>query len=374
MLSAFEEDNNMFAFIVGTRPEIIKMAPIIRECNKQGIKDLIIHTGQHYSYEMDKVFFEELNLRNPDYALGVGSGTDAEQVGKILVGVENVLINEQPDVVLVEGDTNSVFAGAYAATKIHVEVGHVEAGLRSFDRFMPEEINRILTDHVSDFLFAPTAKSKENLLAEGISANKISITGNTIVDAVHQNLQLAQKRQSVLNELGIEKNNYFLITTHRRENVDNKSRLNGILKGLTELHNEFDVPIIFPMHPRTRNRVAEFNLALDGIAPISPIGFLEFLLLEANAELVITDSGGVQEEACILKVPCITVRNNTERPETIAVHSNLLVGTQPDQILNGAKAMLNTSRNWNNPFGNGDAGERIVSVLTSASKACGVEI
>jgi UDP-N-acetylglucosamine 2-epimerase (non-hydrolysing) len=364
----------MFAFIVGTRPEIIKMAPIIRECKKQGIKALIIHTGQHYSYEMDKVFFEELNLRSPDYALGVGSGTDAEQVGKILVGVENVLMNEQPDVVLVEGDTNSVFAGAYAATKLHVEVGHVEAGLRSFDRFMPEEINRILTDHVSDFLFAPTAKSKENLLAEGISANKISITGNTIVDAVHQNLQLAQKRQSVLNELSIEKNNYFLITTHRRENVDNKLRLNGILKGLTELHHEFDVPIIFPMHPRTRNRVAEFNLALDGITPISPIGFLEFLLLEANAELVITDSGGVQEEACILKVPCITVRNNTERPETIAVHSNLLVGTQPDQILNGAKAMLNTPRNWNNPFGNGDAGERIVSVLTSASKACGVEI
>jgi UDP-N-acetylglucosamine 2-epimerase (non-hydrolysing) len=364
----------MFAFIVGTRPEIIKMAPIIRECKKQGIKALIIHTGQHYSYEMDKVFFEELNLRSPDYALGVGSGTDAEQVGKILVGVENVLMNEQPDVVLVEGDTNSVFAGAYAATKLHVEVGHVEAGLRSFDRFMPEEINRILTDHVSDFLFAPTAKSKENLLAEGISANKISITGNTIVDAVHQNLQLAQKRQSVLNELSIEKNNYFLITTHRRENVDNKLRLNGILKGLTKLHHEFDVPIIFPMHPRTRNRVAEFNLALDGITPISPIGFLEFLLLEANAELVITDSGGVQEEACILKVPCITVRNNTERPETIAVHSNLLVGTQPDQILNGAKAMLNTPRNWNNPFGNGDAGERIVSVLTSASKACGVEI
>jgi len=364
----------MFAFIVGTRPEIIKMAPIIRECKKQGIRDLIIHTGQHYSYEMDKVFFEELNLRNPDYSLGVGSGTDAEQTGKILVGVENVLMNEQPDVVLVEGDTNSVFAGAFAATKLQVEVGHVEAGLRSFDRFMPEEINRILTDHISDFLFAPTTKAKKNLLAEGIPANKISITGNTIVDAIHQNLQLAQKRESVLSELNIEKSNYFLITAHRSENVDNKARLNGILKGLTELHNEFDVPIIFPMHPRTRKRVVEFDLALDGITPISPIGFLEFLLLEANAELVITDSGGVQEEACILGVPCITVRDNTERPETIAVHSNLLVGTQSDQILNGAKAMLNAPQKWKNPFGNGDASERIVSVLTDAFKACGVEI
>jgi UDP-N-acetylglucosamine 2-epimerase (non-hydrolysing) len=364
----------MFAFIVGTRPEIIKMAPIVRECKKQGIADLIIHTGQHYSYEMDKIFFEELELRDPEYTLGVGSGTDAEQVGKMLVGVENVLMKEQPDVVLVEGDTNSVFAGAFAATKLHVEVGHVEAGLRSFDRFMPEEINRVLTDHVSDFLFAPTAKAKENLLAEGISANKISITGNTIVDAVNQNLQLAQKRENVFSELSIEKNDYFLTTAHRIENVDNKKRLHGILKGLTELHYEFDVPIIFPMHPRTRKRVAEYDLALDGVTPISPIGFLEFLLLEANAELIITDSGGVQEEACILGVPCITVRDNTERPETVAVSSNLIVGTDPDKIVTGAKAMLNTPHTWRNPFGDGNSGQRIVSILIGAFKACGVEI
>jgi UDP-N-acetylglucosamine 2-epimerase (non-hydrolysing) len=364
----------MFAFIVGTRPEIIKMAPIVRECKKQGIADLIIHTGQHYSYEMDKIFFEELELRDPDYTLGVGSGTDAEQVGKMLVGVENVLMKEQPDVVLVEGDTNSVFAGAFAATKLHVEVGHVEAGLRSFDRFMPEEINRVLTDHVSDFLFAPTAKAKENLLAEGISANKIFITGNTIVDAVNQNLQLAKKRENVFSELSIEKNDYFLITAHRMENVDNKKRLRGILKGLTELHYEFDVPIVFPMHPRTRKRIAEYDLALDGVTPISPIGFLEFLLLEANAELIITDSGGVQEEACILGVPCITVRDNTERPETVAVSSNLIVGTDPDRIVIGAKAMLNAPHTWRNPFGDGNAGQRIVSILTGAFKACGVEI
>lgn len=364
----------MLAFVVGTRPEIIKMAPVIRECKRRGIADLIIHTGQHYTYEMDKVFFEELGLRDPDYMLGIGSGTDAEQIGKILVGVESALTNEQPDVVLVEGDTNSVFAGAFAATKLHIEVGHVEAGLRSFDRFMPEEINRVLTDHVSDFLFAPTEEAKKNLLTEGISANKISITGNTIVDAVHQNLQLAQKRVSVLSKLNLEKKNYFLITAHRRENVDNKARLSSILKGLTELHYEFDAPIMFPMHPRTRKRVAEFNLSLDGITPISPIGFLEFLLLEANAELIITDSGGVQEEACILRVPCITVRDNTERPETIAAGSNLIVGTEPDRIVTGAKAMLNTPRNWSNPFGDGDSGPRIVSILTDAFEACGIEI
>lgn len=364
----------MLAFVVGTRPEIIKMAPIIRECQGHGIAHLIIHTGQHYSYQMDRVFFEELELRDPNYALGVGSGTNAEQIGKILVGVETALMKEQPDVVLVEGDTNSVFAAAFAATTLHIEVGHVEAGLRSRDAFMPEEINRVLTDHISDFLFAPTVNAKKNLLAEGISANKIFVTGNTIADAVHQNLQIAEKRTNILKELDIDSRNYFLVTAHRQENVDSKLRLQGILKGLKELHDEYDAPIIFPMHPRTKKRVAEFNLALDGIASTSPMGFHEFLVLEANADLIITDSGGVQEEACILKVPCITVRDNTERPETLSVRSNLVVGTEPDRIADGAKAMLNKSRNWRNPFGDGDAAQRIVLVLSNAFEACGVNI
>ena len=365
---------SVLAFVVGTRPEIIKMAPVIRECEKQSIDALIIHTGQHYSYDMDKIFFEELELRDADYALRVGSGTDAEQTGRILVGVERALIKEQPDVVLVEGDTNSVFASAFAATKLHVEVGHVEAGLRSYDRFMPEEINRVLTDHISDFLFAPTAKAEANLLAEGIPSNNISVTGNTIVDAVRQNLKLAQKKARILEELNIDESNYFLTTAHRRENVDSKARLSGILKGLKALHDEFDAPIIFPMHPRTKNRLAEFDLALDGVISTPPIGFLEFLLLEANAKLIITDSGGVQEEACTLKVPCITVRDNTERPETVAVHSNLVVGTDADQIVTGARAMLKKPRNWDNPFGDGDSGQRIVAVLKSAFEACGVDL
>ncbi|MGZ4862501.1 MAG: non-hydrolyzing UDP-N-acetylglucosamine 2-epimerase, partial [Halobacteriota archaeon] len=263
---------------------------------------------------------------------------------------------------------------AFAATKLHVEVGHVEAGLRSYDRFMPEEINRVLTDHISDFLFAPTAEAEANLLSEGIPSNKISVTGNTIVDAVRQNLELAQKRASILEELDIDKKTYFLTTAHRRENVDNKTRLSGILKGLKALHDEFDAPIIFPMHPRTKNRVAEFRLALNGVISTPPIGFLEFLLLEANAKLIITDSGGVQEEACTLKVPCITVRDNTERPETVAVHSNLVVGTDADQIVRGARAMLHKPRNWDNPFGDGDSGQRVVAVLKSAFEACGVDL
>jgi UDP-N-acetylglucosamine 2-epimerase (non-hydrolysing) len=364
----------MLAFVVGTRPEIIKMAPVIRECQKQGVANLIIHTGQHYSYEMDRLFFEELELRDPNYMLGVGSGTNAEQIGKILVGVETVLVKEEPEVVLVEGDTNSVFAAAFAATTLHIEVGHVEAGLRSRDAFMREEVNRILTDHISNFLFAPTADAKRNLLSEGISANKISVTGNTIVDAVRENLQIAKKRANILEELDIDSKNYFLVTAHRQENVDSKVRLHGILEGLKRLHDEYDAPIIFPMHPRTKKRVAEFDLALDGIASTSPTGFLEFLTLEANADLIITDSGGVQEEACILKVPCITVRDNTERPETLAVQSNLVVGTEPDRIVDGARAMLNKSRDWRNPFGDGDAAQRIVHVLSNAFEACGVKI
>jgi UDP-N-acetylglucosamine 2-epimerase (non-hydrolysing) len=239
---------------------------------------------------------------------------------------------------------------------------------------MREEINRILTDHISDFLFAPTAGAKRNLLSEGISANKISVTGNTIVDAVRQNLKIAEKRASILKELDVEGRNYFLATAHRQENVDSKLRLQGILNGLKRLHDEYDAPIIFPMHPRTKRRVAEFNLALDGIASTSPMGFLEFLVLEANADLIITDSGGVQEEACILKVPCITVRDNTERPETLAVHSNVVVGTAPDRIVDGARTMLSKSRNWRNPFGDGDAAQRIVDVLRNAFDACGVSI
>jgi len=364
----------MLAFILGTRPEIIKMAPIIRECEKQGIDYILVHTGQHYSYEMDEIFFKELELSEANYMLGVGSGTDAEQIGKILIGVEDVLVKETPDIILVEGDTNSVFAGAYAAAKLHVEIGHVESGLRSYDRRMPEEINRVLTDHVSDFLFAPTADAQRNLLREGISASKIYVTGNTIVDAVYQNLEIARKKVDILRELNVEERSFFLATSHRQENIDNKARLSGIIEGLDLLHCEFDVPIIFPVHPRTYKRVSEFDLTSNEIVPIPPKSFLEFLLLEANAKLIITDSGGVQEEACTLRVPCITLRNNTERPETLVVGSNVLVGAEPDRILAGARAMLSKPRDWSNPFGEGNSGPHIMSILKSALEACGAAI
>jgi len=351
------------AIILGTRPEIIKMSPVIRECERRGEDYFILHTGQHYSYKMDRVFFEELELPQPKYNLDVGSGTHAEQTGKIMIGAEKILVKEKPDVVLVQGDTNTVLAGALAATKLHIKVGHVEAGLRSYDRRMPEEINRVLTDHISDYLFAPTEKAKQNLLREGIDESKIFVTGNTIVDAVYQNLEIAERKVNVLKDLGLKSKEYFIVTAHRQENVDVKERLKGILKGLELIHKEFSMPVVFPVHPRTQRRIKEFGFSLDGVDVIDPLSFLEFLQLEANARLVLTDSGGVQEETCILGVPCVTLRDNTERPETLEVGSNVLVGTKPERISEGVRTMLNRENNWRNPFGDGKTGERITRIL-----------
>ena len=353
----------MIAIVLGTRPELIKMSPVIRECEERRLDYFILHTGQHYSYEMDRVFFEELELPQPKYNLDVGSGTHAEQTGKIMIGVEKILMKEKPDVVLVQGDTNTTMAGALAATKLHIKVGHVEAGLRSYDRRMPEEINRVLADHISDYLFAPTEKAKQNLLKEGIDETKIFVTGNTIVDAVYQNLEIAKRKVNVLRDLGLKPKEYFLVTAHRQENVDVKERLKGILKGLELIHEEFSMPVVFPVHPRTQKRIKEFGFSLDGVEVISPLGFLEFLQLEANARLVLTDSGGVQEETCILGVPCVTLRDNTERPETLEVGSNILAGTKPERILEGVRTMFNRENSWENPFGDGRAGKRIVEIL-----------
>ena len=358
----------MISIVLGTRPEIIKMSPVIRECEEKGLDYFILHTGQHYSYEMDRVFFDELELPQPKYNLDVGSGTHAEQTGRIMIGVEKVLMKERPDIVLVQGDTNTTLSGALAAAKLQIKVGHVEAGLRSFDRRMPEEINRVLTDHISDYLFAPTEKARQNLLREGLDGSRIYVTGNTIVDAVYQNLEIAKKKVNVLKDLGLKSEGYFLVTAHRQENVDVKERLKGILKGLELIRQEFSMPVVFPMHPRTRRRIREFGLSLDGIEVINPLGFLEFLQLEANARLVLTDSGGVQEETCILKVPCVTLRDNTERPETIEVGANMLAGTDPEKILGCSKIMLNRGRNWENPFGDGKAGKRIVGIIIESLK------
>jgi len=353
------------AIVLGTRPEIIKMSPIIRVLEKKSIDFFILHTGQHYLYNMDQVFFEQLKLPQPKYNLKVGSGTHAEETGKMMIGIEKVLLDEKPSIVLVEGDTNSVLAGSLAAVKVGLDVGHVEAGLRSYDRSMPEEINRIVADHISQILFAPTEKARGNLLYEGIKEEKIHVTGNTIVDAVYQNLELANKSvgKNVLESLGIVEGNYFLATVHRQENVDNPKRFKDILEGLKLVQDYFGIPIVYPIHPRSRKMMKEYGFDPGKIVLTEPIDYLSFLTLESRAKLVFTDSGGVQEEACILKVPCVTLRDNTERPETIEVGANTLAGAEPKRILEKTKLMIDDDRRWPNPFGDGRAGERIVSIL-----------
>ena len=352
------------SIILGTRPEIIKLSPIIRILENSGEDWHIIHTNQHYSENMDKIFFKELNLPNPKYNLNIGSGTHGEQTGKMLIKIEKVLLNEKPDVVVVQGDTNTVLAGALVASKLKIDIAHVEAGLRSFDRAMPEEINRVLTDHLSSYLFAPTEIAKNNLIREGIDKEKIFVVGNTIVDATLQNLRIAEKKD-FLN--GID-NDYFLLTLHRAENVDNKDRLKDIIDALFEMIEIYKKPIIFPIHPRTKKRLKEFNLferlkSNKNIEIIEPVGYLEFLMLEKNAKLILTDSGGVQEEACILKVPCVTLRDSTERPETVEVGANILVGSDKNKLIKAVEIMLKRDRDWINPYGDGKSGERIVKIL-----------
>jgi UDP-N-acetylglucosamine 2-epimerase (non-hydrolysing) len=354
------------ALILGTRPEIIKMAPLIKIYQENRADFFLLHTGQHYSYELDKVFFDQLKLPQPEFNIDVGSGSHAEQTGKMLIGIEKILLEEKPDIVLVEGDTNSVLAGGLAAAKLGIKVGHIEAGLRSYDRGMPEEINRVLTDHLSDYLFAPTSQAKQLLLGEGIGEKKVFVTGNTIVDAVFQNLELAKSGKDVISDLHIKPGRYFLVTLHRQENVDSAERFGSILEGLRKIALRYRLPVIYPIHPRSRKKMSEFALHPENLTIIEPLDFLGFLQLESNARLILTDSGGVQEEACILGIPCVTIRDNTERPETLEVGANILAGASAERIVECARVMLDKKEKWVNPFGDGKAAERIVNIIMEA--------
>lgn len=352
------------AIVLGTRPEIIKMSPIIRELQLRKIDFLLLHTGQHYSYNMDLAFFEQLGLPAPDRNLHSGSGTHAEETARILEGVERFIEKEKPGSVLVEGDTNTVLAGSLAASKGRVLLGHVEAGLRSGDRRMPEEINRIVADHVSDILFAPTYIARENLQREGINERSIHTTGNTIVDAIKHDIPLANKAQLAID---VPTSGYLLLTLHRQENVDDRGRLKRVLGAISSTSSRLGIPLLYPIHPRTRKRIAQFGLKLgDSIKAVPPQGYFEFLKLMQGAGLVLTDSGGVQEETCILKVPCVTIRDNTERPETIKAGSNVLTSAEPARMLAAAKEMMARKRSWTSPFGDGNAGRRIINILTKA--------
>lgn len=356
--------------VLGTRPEIIKASPLIRALESRKLDYFVIHTGQHYSYNMDKIFFEELQLPKPKYNLEIGSGSHGSQTGIMLEKIEEVLIKEKPAVVLLIGDTNSVLAGALAAAKLHIKVGHIEGGLRSYDKDMAEEQNRIVTDHLSDYLFAPSEKAAQILVNEGISKEKVFVVGNTIVDAVYQNIILSEKSKDVLKKFNLEKRKYVVATAHRPENVDNNIRLSKIILGLSKINSNTNLPVIFSAHPRTKNKINEFNIRLnDGVKLIDPLGYLEFLQLLNNAEVLVTDSGGIQEESSILKVPCVTLRDNTERPETVEIGSNKIAGVEPESVLQKTIEMMASKRNWTTPYGDGRTAEKIIDIVTKNLKA-----
>ena len=350
--------------VLGTRPEIIKLSPVIQECKRLDCSYQVIHTGQHYSDRLDGTFFDQLELPAPDHNLGVGSDHQGQQTAEMLAGIEEVLLDIEPETVLVQGDTNSVLAGAIATSKLDVELAHVEAGLRSYDRDMPEESNRVVTDHVADYLFPPTEDSEENLLEEGIPPSRILVTGNTVVDALTRHLELARKHSDVLTDCGLADEEYIVLTAHRAENVDDERRFRQLLSGVERAAKAFDVDVVYPIHPRAAERLEQFEIDVpDRICVLDPLGYLDFLRLEAAAALVVTDSGGVQEEACILGVPCVTVRDSTERPETVSAGANWLAGCDPQTIERGVEKMLETSTDWLNPFGDGTASHRIMQQI-----------
>jgi UDP-N-acetylglucosamine 2-epimerase (non-hydrolysing) len=351
------------AIVVGTRPEIIKMAPIVRACAERGAPFLLLHTGQHYSFELDGVFFRELELPAPHHNLEVGSGSQAYQIAAIIHGLEPILTRARPDVVLVEGDTNSVLAAGLAAHKVGLRVGHVEAGLRSYDRSMPEEINRILTDHLADHLFAPTVRARGILLSEGVAEERIHVTGNTVVDEVLRQRERA-RIPGLLERFEVTPGGYALATIHRSGNVDCEDRLRGIFAGLADAGRALGMPVLASLHPRTAQRLEALGLvADDAVRRLPPLSYLEFLGLHAEAALMLTDSGGLQEEACCLHVPCVTLRENTERPESLEVGANMLAGADPEGIVAAARTMRDRARDWANPFGDGRSGSRIVDLL-----------
>lgn len=317
--------------IVGARPQFIKSAPVSREL-RQVAEEILVHTGQHYDDSMSGVFFRDLNLPEPDYHLGVGSGTQAQQTGEMLKKIEEVLLGERPECVLVYGDTNSTLAGALAAAKLHIPVVHVEAGLRSFNRRMPEEINRVMTDHLSVLLLCPTETAVKNLEREGLNKGG-HLIGDVMYDALLDGAEIATKTSTILDRLNLRGERFVLVTVHRAENTDQLHRLEGIVTALVGLA-EAGHTVVFPVHPRTQKQLSKLSLKRsDRFMQIDPVSFLDMIALQSMADLILTDSGGIQKEAHWLQIPCLTLRDDTEWVETIESGWNRLVGADPQRIL-----------------------------------------
>jgi len=376
--------------VIGARPQFIKAAVVTRAIQavnmergsppgKENIEEITVHTGQHYDYDMDRIFFLELGLREPGYHLGIGSASHGEQTGRMLQGIEEVLLREGPDVVIVYGDTNSTLAGALAACKLHFPVAHVEAGLRSYNRNMPEEINRVIVDHVSSFLFCPTKNAVTNLKKEGIIDGDVAVAhvGDVMYDSVLYNLKIAKEKSEILRELGLRANDrspsspdYALVTLHRAENTDNPQRLRNIFEALDEVSQE--MVVIFPLHPRTKKTIEGLGIKGKGknLRLIGPVSYFDMLLLERDARVILTDSGGVQKEAFWLGVPCITLREETEWAETVECGWNRLAGADTRRIINAVHEALGPQQSPSSGkgkaiYGDGRAGERIVALLLS---------
>ena len=359
------ELSGSFMVVVGTRPEIIKMAPVVRAFEAQSLPYIFVHCGQHYDYNMSQQFIEELELPTPEYGFRVKAYTPGLQTGRILTLIERVVKKEVPKVVLVEGDTNGVLASALAAIKLGVPVGHVEAGLRSFDLRMPEEHNRRLVDHVSQYLFAPTETARRNLDRENVWG-KIYVTGNTVIDAVMQHLPLAEKKSQILGKIRFKR--FALVTAHRAENVDDPV----VLRNFVEAFAEAPIPVVYPIHPRSKKRLRQQKMLrklgpTENVQFLPPLGYFDFLVLMKNCEMIITDSGGIQEEATApgIRKPVLVIRLSTERPEAVEAGFARVVGTQKAGVLNAMEQTLDDRRRLprTSPYGDGTAARKIVDIL-----------
>lgn len=353
------------ASIVGARPQFVKCSVLSREIRKNH-QEILIHTGQHYDYEMSKVFFRELEIPEPDYHLNVGSGTHAYQVGEMLMRIEAALIDEKPQLIIVYGDTNSTLAGALASAKLQIKLGHVEAGLRSYDKSMPEEINRILTDHCSDYLFCPTQTGVDNLGKEGIVRN-VYLTGDVMLDALLFAREIAEKSE-ILEKLNLRNKEYLVATIHRKSNVDNESNIRAIVDALCRI----DETVVFPVHPGTEKALKQYGLYQKlerRIKIIKPLGYIEFIKLLNHAKKVLTDSGGVQKEAYLLKIPCITLRDNTEWVETVKDGWNVLVGVDTEKIVSTVYVFEPSLDKHTGSFGKGNASRSIIEIIGEIPEA-----
>jgi UDP-N-acetylglucosamine 2-epimerase (non-hydrolysing) len=349
--------------IVGARPQFVKTS-LVSKVLREEHNEILVHTGQHYDYEMSKVFFEGLSLPEPDYNLEVGSGRHGEQTGKMLAGLEQVMLNERPNIVLVYGDTNSTLAGALAAAKLNIPVAHVEAGLRSFNRQMPEEINRVVTDHISELLFCPTQIAVENLKSEGIK-DGVWWTGDVMLDALLGSIEIAEDTSEILDRLGLDNESYLLATVHRASNTDNRNNLSSIVDAFLEIRD----PVVMPLHPRAERALKHFGLYAKlsedrGVILTRPLGYLDFIKLERHARIILTDSGGVQKEAYFLQRPCITLREETEWIETLEHGWNVLVGSNKKLILSSVREHAPFGSCNCESFGDGRAARTIAKYLS----------